>query len=181
MLIGYARVSTIHQNLDRQIAALGEAGCEKIFSDKASGKSLHARPQLEKAIEALSKDDVLVVSEWDRATRSMLDGITIIQRIASKGALLKALDKNYLDLTTPLGRGVLSLLSAIAEDERERIVRRAADGRIQAKKNGVKFGPKFKITDEQREHALQMMAEGKSQRFIAQITGVSPSTICRLK
>lgn len=181
MLIGYARVSTIQQNLDRQTAALAGAGCKKIFIEKASGKSLKGRPELDRAIDALGPDDVFVVAEWDRATRSMMDGINIIQRIAAKGAALKALDKNYLDLTTAIGRGVLSLLSSIAEDERERIVRRAGEGRVQAKNRGVKFGPKFKLNAEQKENARQMLGEGKSTRFVAGLLGVSAPTISRLR
>jgi hypothetical protein len=73
--IGYARVSTSSQNLDRQIAALRSAGVDEIYREKASGKDTKGRPQLEKAIDALGTGDVLVVAEWDRATRSMLDGI----------------------------------------------------------------------------------------------------------
>ena len=68
MKIGYARVSTTTQNLDRQIAALRSEGCEQIFRDKASGKSIKGRPELDKAIDALGTDDVLIVAEWDRAT-----------------------------------------------------------------------------------------------------------------
>ena len=126
--IGYARVSTPGQNLDRQIAALRTAGCDRIFREKASGKEIRNRPQLEKAIDQLGKRDVLVVAEWDRATRSMLDGVHIIERIHQRGSLLKVLDKPHLDLTTPIGRGFIAFLSALAEDERHRIVQRANDG-----------------------------------------------------
>ena len=72
MLIGYARVSTIHQHLDRQLGALRAAGCQTIFAEKASGKDVKGRPELEKAIGALGTGDVLVLAEWDRTTRSML-------------------------------------------------------------------------------------------------------------
>lgn len=181
MLIGYARVSTIKQNLDRQLAALNEAGCERIFSEKASGKSLRGRPKLEAAIASLQEGDVLIVAEWDRATRSMHDGMNIIQRIAVKKASLKALDKTYLDLTTAIGQGILGLLSSFAQDERERIVRRAAEGRIQAKDRGVKFGPKFKLNDTQKKRALELLSEGKSLRYIGGLLGVSAPTISRLK
>ena len=84
--IGYGRVSTSTQNLDRQIAALRAAECEVIFREKASGKDTKGRPQLEKAIDALGTGDVLVVAEWDRATRSMLDGVAIIERIHARGS-----------------------------------------------------------------------------------------------
>jgi DNA invertase Pin-like site-specific DNA recombinase len=70
--IGYARVSSVQQSLDRQIASLRAAGCETIFREKMTGRSTKNRPQLEKAIDALATGDILVVAEWDRATRSML-------------------------------------------------------------------------------------------------------------
>ena len=110
MLIGYARVSTQQQNLDRQIAALNVAGCVRIFGEKASGKSIHNRPELERAITALPTAGTLVIAEWDRATRSMLDGIAIMTRVYQMGALVKVLDRPYLDLTTPIGKGILALL-----------------------------------------------------------------------
>ena len=134
--IGYARVSTASQNLDRQIAALRAAGCEVIYREKQSGKSTRGRPQLEKAIDALGTGAILVVAEWDRATRSMLDGIAIIERIHARGSFVQVLDKPHLDLTTPLGRGLIALLSAMAEDERHRIVKRSRDGLDAAKARG---------------------------------------------
>lgn len=181
MKIGYARVSTQGQNLDRQIAALRKAGCDQIYREKATGKAVSGRPQLEKAIDALGTDDVLVVAEWDRATRSMMDGVKIIQRVADRGALVQVLDKPHLDLTTPIGRGFLAFLSAMAEDERERIVKRAAEGRKAARKKGTKFGPKPKLTAHQRAVALERIKAGDSQQVIANDMGVSKSTICRVQ
>lgn len=180
MLIGYARVSTQAQSLDRQIGALNGAGVERIFREKATAKTVKGRPQLEKAIDALGTDDVLVIAEWDRATRSMMDGITIIQRVADRGARVKVLDKPWLDLTTPMGKGILAFLSALAEDERERITARANEGRVGAKARGVKFGPKPKLTEHQRELALTRLATGDSCRAIARDMGVAHTTISRL-
>src|SRR5215467_9223394 len=91
--IGYARVSTPSQNLDRQIAALRSEGVDQVFREKASGKDIKNRPQLEKAIDELGTGDILVVAEWDRATRSMLDGVAIIDRIHARGSFVKVLDK----------------------------------------------------------------------------------------
>jgi len=128
MKIGYARVSTKDQNLDRQIAALRDAKCDQIFREMASGQSTQGRPELEKAIDQLGTDDILIVADWDRATRSMIDGINILQRIADRGEKIKVLDKPYLDLTSPVGQGILAFLSAMAQDERERIIKRAEEG-----------------------------------------------------
>lgn len=147
MLVGYARVSTQNQNLDRQVGALRAARCKTIFTEKATGKTVKGRPELEKAIDALGAGDVLVLAEWDRATRSMIDGITIMQRIGARGAVIKVLDKPHLDLTSKIGQGILAFLSALADDERERIVKRAADGRKAAKAKGVVMGRPQALTE----------------------------------
>jgi len=181
MQIGYARVSTQAQSLDRQIGALNGLGVQRIFREKATAKTVKGRPQLEKAIDALGTDDVLVIAEWDRTTRSMMDGITIIQRVADRGATVKVLDKPWLDLTTPIGKGILAFRSALAEDERERITRRANEGRAAAKARGVKFGPKPKLTDHQQKLALERLASGDSCRSIARDLGVAHTTISRLR
>lgn len=181
MLIGYARVSTLAQSLDRQIGALNGTGVDRIFREKASARSVKGRPQLERAIDALGNGDVLVIAEWDRATRSMMDGITIIQRVADRGAAVKVLDKPWLDLTTPMGKGILAFLSALAEDERERITARANEGRTAAKLRGVKFGPKPKLTSHQRSVALERLLAGDSCRAIAKDMGVAHTTISRLR
>lgn len=181
MLIGYARVSTQTLNLDRQIGALNGVGVDRIFREKATARTVKGRPQLEKAIDALGTDDLLVIAEWDRATRSMMDGITIIQRVADRGATVKVLDKPWLDLTTPMGKGILAFLSALAEDERERITSRANEGREAAKLRGVRFGPKPKLTEHQRSLALERLASGDSCRAIGKDLGVAHTTIARLR
>jgi DNA invertase Pin-like site-specific DNA recombinase len=175
--IGYARVSSAGQNLDRQIAALRAEGCDEIFREKASGKDIKNRPQLERAIDQLGTGDVLVVAEWDRATRSMMDGVAIIERINKRGCLIKVLDKPHLDLTTPLGRGFIAFLSAMAEDERQRILKRANDGRAVAKAKGVRFGRKPKLTEHQREEARRRIEAGESARSIAKFLGVHHATV----
>lgn len=181
MKIGYARVSDPSQNLDRQIAALRAEGCDKVFADKATGKTIKGRPQLEKAIDALGTGHTLVVAEWDRATRSYQDGLNIVTRIAQREALVKVLDRDYFDLTTDLGKALLGLLSAIASDERNRIVERANAGRAIAREKGVKFGRKPKLTSHQRAKALERMDAGESARDIARDYNVSHPTILRLR
>jgi Resolvase, N terminal domain len=91
--IGYARVSSLDQNLDRQIAALRAEGCEKIYREKASGKDMRNRPELAKAIDALPTKGVLVLAEWDRATRSLMDGIAIMEKVHKRDAFIKVLDR----------------------------------------------------------------------------------------
>ena len=178
--IGYAPGSSAQQNLDVQIAALRAAQCDEIYREKASGRSMKARPQLEKAIDALGVGDCLVVAEWDRATRSMIDGVGIIERIHRRGAFLTALDKPYLNLATPIGRGFIAFLSAMAEDERKRIIARCNDGRCVAQSRGVKFGRKPVLTEHQQKEALRRLATGESARSIARSFDCHHATVCRL-
>jgi DNA invertase Pin-like site-specific DNA recombinase len=179
--IGYARVSAAHPNLDRQIGALRAERCDRVYREKASGKDIEDRPELAKAIDALGGGDILVLAEWDRATRSMLDGVHIIERIHARGALLKVLDKPHLDLTTPIGCGFIAFLSALAQDERQRVVKRANDGRRAARARGARFGRKPKLDVDQRREARARLAAGDSARAIARTFRVHHATISRLR
>ena len=111
----------------------------------------------------------------------MTDGIRIMERVHDRFAAIKVLDRKWLDLTTPIGKGILAFLSALAEDERERINRRSNAGRKTAKAKGVKFGPKFKLTAHQQGEALDMLESGRSLRAVARTFNVNASTIHRLK
>jgi DNA invertase Pin-like site-specific DNA recombinase len=177
--IGYARVSTSTQNLDRLIGALRAEWCHEVYREKASGKAIKGQPELEKAIDRLCRGDVLVVADWDRATRSMMDGVHIIEPIHARGAMIKVLDQPHLDLTTPIGRGFIAFLSALAEDERQRIVQRANGGRAAARKRGVHMGRKPKLIELQRCVARERIAKGESARAIAREWGVAHTTVAR--
>jgi DNA invertase Pin-like site-specific DNA recombinase len=178
--VGYARVSSLDQNLDRQIAALRAEGCDRIYREKASGKDTRNRPELAKAIDVLPTKGVLVLAEWDRATRSLIDGIHIMERVHKRGAFIKVLDRPGLDLTTPSGRGILALLSGLAEEERTRILRRANEGRVAAIKRGTRFGRKSKLDDHQQAEARKRLDAGESCRAIAKTYRVHHATIARL-
>jgi len=152
----------------------------RLGKEKETGREGVRRPELEKAIQVLGPGDVLVLAEWDRATRSMMDGIRIIERVAARGAMLKALDRQWLDLTTPIGKGILAFLSALAEDERARILARANGGRAAAKKRGVRFGPNPKLAPHQEREAVRMVRDqGLSLRAVAHHYHVGHSTIVR--
>ena len=179
-LIGYARVSTQQQDLTRQVKALKRAGCDVIFSDKASGKSMAGRPQLARALEDLDTGDELVIAEWDRATRSMWDGLQIIKAVIDAGASIKVLDRSYIDLETPMGRGFMAMFSAMAEDERQRIVKRTHEGRQVARAKGVRMGRRPKLNPHQITEARQRLAKGEATRDLARLYAVSVSTISRL-
>ena len=110
----------------------------------------------------------------------MMDGIKIMQRVHARGAAVKVLDKPHLDLTTPLGRGFLAFLSALAEAERERIIKqgsRRPQGGVVAR--GVQLGRKPKLTDHQVRIARARMRAGASARAIAKEWGVAHTTVAR--
>ena len=122
----------------------------------------------------------LVIAEWDRATRSMWDGLQIIKAVIYAGAAIKVLDRSYIDLTTPMGRGFMAMLSALAEDERLRIIKRTHEGRQLARAKGVKMGRKPILTPHQMDEARRRLAEGATTRELEKSYGVSRSTISRL-
>ena len=107
-------------------------------------------------------------------------GQSIELRSQDRGALVKVLDKPHLDLTTPLGRGFLAFLSAMAEDERQRIVKRANAGRAAARARGAALGRKPALTVEQQADARRRLAGGESARSLGRIYRVSHTTIARL-
>ena len=150
------------------------------FSDKASGKSMAGRPELARALDDLDTGDELVIAEWDRATRSMWDGLQIIKAVIDAGAAIKVLDRSYIDLATPMGRGFMAMMSAMAEDERLRIIKRTHEGRQIARAKGVRMGRKPKLTPHQMKEARQRLARGEPTRSLAKSYGVSISTISRL-
>ena len=159
-LIGYARVSTQQQDLTRQTKALKRLGCAVVYADKATGKTMAGRPNLARALADLDTGDEFVIAEWDRATRSMWDGLQIIKAVIDAGAAIKVLDRSYIDLTTPMGRGFMAMMSAMAEDERLRIIKRTHEGRKIAQGKGVKMGRKPKLTRHQQEEARGRIAKG---------------------
>lgn len=144
---------------------------DKIFREVESGRTIKSRPQLERAIDALGAEDILVIAEWGGATLSMMDGIGIIQWVADRSATVKILDKPWLDLTTPMGKGILAFLSVLAEDEGERITWRTNEGRQIAIAKGMKFGRKPKLTAHQLDR--NRMDDGDTWRAIARDLGVA--------
>jgi DNA invertase Pin-like site-specific DNA recombinase len=161
--------------------ALKRIGCAAIYADKVSGKSMAGRPELVRALDDLDTGDALVIAEWDRATRSMWDGLQIIKAVIDAGAAIRVLDRSYIDLETPMGRGFMAMMSAMAEDERLRIIKRTHEGRKIAQAKGVRMGRKPILTPHQKEEARRRIAKGEeSTRDLAKSYGVSVSTISRL-
>jgi DNA invertase Pin-like site-specific DNA recombinase len=175
-LIGYARVSTSGQNLDRQMVALTEAGCIRVFADKLSGKDA-SRPELQACLDYLRPGDTLVVASLDRLSRSLQDLITTVAGLRRRGTGFKSLHE-ALDTTTPGGRLVFHVFAALAEFIRELIVEGTHEGLSAARGRGVRLGRPPALTAEQIRHARDLLARPENTvSSIARLLGVSRSTI----
>lgn len=178
MKLGYARVSTEDQNLELQRPRLKGTGCEKLFEEKISGAK-RLRPELERLLGEIRKDDVLVVTRLDRLARSTAELLAIAERLNEKQAGLQSLDEPWADTLTPSGRMVLTVFAGMAEFERALIRQRTQDELIDARKRGVAFGRPRKLRRDQHELALELIKQGKSVSAVAKTFNVHPATIYR--
>lgn len=153
MLVGYARVSTIDQNLDLQLDALRNQGCEKLFEDKINGSKLN-RPGLSKALEELRKGDTLVVWKLDRLGRTLRNLIELINDLQEKGIMFQSI-KDGIDTSNSIGQFFFHITGAFAELERNLIRERTKAGLDAARARGRKGGRKPSLNTKQ----IQMMLE----------------------
>jgi len=178
MLVGYARVSTQDQHLDTQIETLKAAGAERIWSEKVSGSKAD-RLELHKLIDQLRPEDVVIVTKYDRLSRSLQDLLTIVELIRKKGAGFRSLAED-IDTTTPAGRLVFHVFASIAQFERERISERTREGLAAARQRGRVGGRPPALTDDQRDEVRKMRDEdGRGIAELARLFKVSPNTIRR--
>ncbi len=179
MRVGYARVSTTDQSPDLQLEALRRVGCERVFTERASG-ARDDRPELARIVDdVLRAGDTLVVWKLDRLARSLKMLITTADDLARRGIGLVSLTES-LDTTTPGGTLVFHVFGAIAQFERALIRERTAAGLVEARRRGRKGGrpPAFTTADVVAARAL--MAEGKLPvRDVAKRMGVSVATLYR--
>ncbi|MFC8805849.1 recombinase family protein [Streptomyces anthocyanicus] len=174
--IGYARVSTGGQKLERQLDALNAAGCRKIFADKKSGKDA-LRPELKTCHAFLDPGDTLVVPSLDRYGRSLQDLISMVAELRERGTGFTSLHEN-LDTTTPGGRLVFHVFAALAEFIRELIVIGTKEGLAAARARGRVGGRPSVATEEIIRAARDLLPDpGRSITSIAKLLGVSPGTL----
>lgn len=176
MKIGYARVSTQDQNLDRQLDQLRTEGCERVYEEKVSGAKSD-RPELGRMLDALREGDIVVVAELSRLSRSVRDLFTIVGRINEIGAQIKSIKEPWLDTTTPHGRLLFTFFSGISEFERDLIRQRTVEGLSAARARGHNGGhPTLERT--KVEKALKMYdSKSFTVREITETTGVSKSAL----
>jgi DNA invertase Pin-like site-specific DNA recombinase len=177
-LIGYARVSTSDQDPALQIDALSEAGCVRIFEERASG-ALDARPELARLLDHLREGDTVVVWRLDRLGRSLRHLIDVVSELDARKVGFRSLGEG-IDTGTAGGKLVFHLFGALAEFERELIRERTKAGLAAARARGRKGGRPRKMTPEKLEVARRMYDSGKhSVSAIAATVGVSRATLHR--
>ena len=182
MLIGYARVSTEEQNLDRQIDALIKYGVDKrnIYQEKITGTK-RDREQLNKMIDELQENDVVIVADLTRVSRSTKDLLEIVDRIKSKGAAIKSIKDTWLDTTSnnPYNSFLLTVMSGLSQLERDLISQRTKEGLESAKARGRNGGRPSKRNDK-ADLVKMMLDNGMKIVDIVKQTGLSRSTVNRL-
>lgn len=175
--IGYARTSTVDQNLDAQIAALTAAGCGMVRQEQRSGATLEGRSELKTILDFIHPGETLMVTRIDRLARSMHDLQTIVARLKEKGAHLAATEQP-VDTSTAAGKAFFDMLGVFAEFETNLRRERQSEGIKAAKRRGVYRGRPPKIDSA----AIQAkLSAGLSPTDIAREMGISRGTVYKAK
>jgi DNA invertase Pin-like site-specific DNA recombinase len=179
MRYGYARVSTSKQDYANQVDALKAAGCERIFTEKASGKSTKGRREFDKLMKVLAPDDTVVVTKLDRLARSSRDLHNILHELQELSCGFVSLGETWCDTTTAAGRLMLTIMGGIAEFERGLIQSRCEEGIAKAREMGKKFGRPSALDAGQRRKIASRYADGETMAELAREYEVGEATIFR--
>ena len=176
--IGYARVSSKDQNLDRQLAALKKEKVFRIFTDTVSGSSTQ-RPGLDGALNYVRAGDQLIVVSMDRLARSLIDLHRLVDELAERGVSVKFLKEGqtYSLDSSPVAKLMLGLLGSVAEFERAIIRERQAEGIAKAKARGVYKGRAKVLNEEQIMQAREWVSEGVPKTEVARRFGIGRTTL----
>ena len=173
--VGYTRVSTIDQNLDRQLDGID---VDRVFADKVSGKNTH-RPKLDELLDYLRDGDTVVVHSMDRLARNLDDLRQLVRTLTGRGVRVEFVKENltFTGDDSPMATLLLSIMGSFAEFERALIRERQMEGIAAAKKRGVYTGRKNALTDEQVVDIRQRIAAGETKASLAREYGVSRETL----
>lgn len=176
MKLGYARCSTLDQNLDWQIDALTKEGCDRIFQEKFTG-TRKDRPELLRMMDMLREGDTVIICELTRLSRSVKDLFDLVEQVEKAGANIKSLKEPWLDTTTPQGRLLFTIFSGVSQFERELIRERTMEGLASARARGRMGGRpgKDKKIVEQALTLYDSMAYSVDE--ISKTTGISRATL----
>lgn len=184
--IGYARVSSADQNLDRQLEKI--SNCIKFFTDKETGSSKN-RPGLNEMLDYIRDGDIIVITELDRLSRNSIDLTKIMNEIQNKGATLEVLNLPSLNgieddnLRRLINNLILEIYKYQAESERKNIKERQAQG-IKLAKDGKKYKgrkPLFTKDSPRLQHAFELYKNGYSDKEVQDLTGINHETFRRYR
>src|SRR5699024_10481860 len=177
MKYGYARTSTIGQDLRAQIETLEKEGCDKIFTEKFTGTKVD-RKEFNKLIEIVEKGDTLVVAKLDRFARSVRGGIEVIKQLFDLGVRVHVLNMGVIE-NTPTGRLIFNIMMSFAEFERDMIVERTQEGKMIAKQQpDFREGRPRKYSRKQLDHAMKLK-DTHTYKQVEEMTGISKPTLYR--
>ena len=176
MKLGYARCSTLDQNLDWQIDALTKEGCDRIFQEKFTG-TRKDRPELLRMMDMLREGDTVIICELTRLSRSVKDLFDLVEQVEKAGANIKSLKEPWLDTTTPQGRLLFTIFSGVSQFERELIRERTMEGLASARARG-RMGGRPGKDKKVVEQALTLYdSRAYSVDEISKTTGISRATL----
>ncbi|MCA1319770.1 recombinase family protein [Bacillus tianshenii] len=179
MKYGYARVSTVGQDLQAQREALMHEGCEEVFAEKFTGTKAD-RPEFQALLKTLVAGDTLVVTKLDRFARSTSEALAIVKDLFERGVKVHVLNMGLIE-NTPTGRLIFTVMSGFAEFERDLIVERTQEGKaIARQRDDYREGRPNKYSRKQIEHALGLL-DTHSYKEVEAKTGISKSTLIRAK
>jgi len=174
MKYGYARVSTQEQNTGIQVTALTELGCERVYHENISGKNAQ-RPELVRLLADVQEGYTVVVMKLDRLARNTRDALSIADELKAKGVGLVCMDLGQTDINSDIGRVIYTVIAAVGEFERKRILERTNEGKKAAKERGVVFGPK---PDEALHTRIRELYEGGMNKLaISKELSISRTTV----
>jgi len=176
--IGYARVSTEEQNLDLQLFALTNAGCDRVFSDHGVSALAKRRRGFDQALGALQSGDTFVIWKMDRAFRSLRHALEVFDHFEAAGIEFHVLTEG-IDTTTPMGKCFYQIRNAFAELERNLISERTKAGLQEARRRGTRLGRPRALSRSQIADARRRHSRGEPMAKIAASSGVSERTMYR--
>jgi DNA invertase Pin-like site-specific DNA recombinase len=179
LLLGYARVSKADQRLNRQVEALRQAGCNRVFEDHGISGMKVSRPGLDELLTFARPGDAIVILDLDRLGRSTRHLLALIDDLRDRGIGLRILNLG-VDTNTPAGQLVLTVMASIAALERAYLVDRVRSGLESAKRNGRVGGRPAALSTERREEVVRMKASGRTVAEIARLMVTSERTIRRV-